>query len=53
MKTPEERRDEARQKKLEEMQEQVESGGLVIRRMTKEERTRFPPKPRPPKRKRW
>ncbi len=53
MKTPAERQEEARRKKLEEMQEQVDSGGLVIRPMTKEERKRFPPKPRPSKRKRW
>ena len=54
MKTPAERREEARQKKLEDVQEQLDSGGLVIRSMTKEERRRFPPKPRPEKlRRRW
>jgi hypothetical protein len=48
-KTPAERKEEARQQKLEEIQEQVESGSLVIRPMTKQERRRFPPKPRPPR----
>jgi hypothetical protein len=49
VKTPAERKEEARQQKLEEIQEQVESGSLVIRPMTKQERRRFPPKPRPPR----
>ena len=53
MKTPAERKEEARQKKLEDMQEQVDSGGLVIRKMTKEERKQFPKKPEQPKKKRW
>ena len=50
MKSPAERREEARLKKLEDVQEQLDSGGLVIRPMTKDERRRFPPKPRPAKR---
>ena len=45
MKTPAERKEEARQQKLEEIREQVDSGTLVIRPMTKAERKRFPPKP--------
>ena len=50
MKTPAERREEARLQKLADVQEQVDSGGLVIRSMTKAERKRFPPKPdAPPK----
>jgi hypothetical protein len=52
VKTPAERREEARQKKLEDVKEQLDSGGLVIRSMTKDERRRFPAKPRPEKR-RW
>ncbi len=52
MRTPAERKEEARRQKLAEIQEQVDGGGLVIRPMTKEERKRFPPKPRPEKR-RW
>jgi hypothetical protein len=51
-KTPAERREEQRRQKLDDVQEQVDSGSLVIRRMTKAERKRNPPKPRPPKRKR-
>jgi hypothetical protein len=53
VKTPAERKEEARQQKLEEIQEQVDSGSLVIRRMTKQERRRFPPRPQAPRRKRW
>jgi hypothetical protein len=52
MKTPAERQQEARRKKLADMQQQLDSGGLVIRPMTKEERKRFPPKPRPESRRR-
>ena len=48
MKTPAERKEEARQQKLEEIKEQVDSGTLVIRPMTKEERKRFPPRPSAP-----
>jgi hypothetical protein len=40
-----ERAEEKRQAKLELVQEQVESGGLVIRKMTDEERARYPPRP--------
>jgi hypothetical protein len=54
MKTARERAEEKREAKLEQMREQVESGSLVIRKMTDEERRRFPPRPSPPKRpRRW
>ena len=54
MKTSRERAEEKREAKLELMREQVESGSLVIRKMTDEERRRFPPRPSPPKRpRRW
>lgn len=45
MKSTRERAEEKRQEKLELVREQVESGGLVIRQMTDEERRRYPPKP--------
>lgn len=44
MKTTRERADERREAKLELIREQVESGSLVIRTMTDEERERFPPR---------
>ena len=50
MATPAERQEEARRKKLEEMQEQVDDGRLVIREMTDEERKQFPPSPSGPSR---
>ncbi len=34
--------------KLELVREQVENGDLVIRKMTEEERRRYPPRPVPP-----
>jgi hypothetical protein len=46
-----ERADEKRQEKLELVQQQLESGSLVIRQMTEEERGRYPLRPQaPPKR---
>ena len=51
-KTPRERQEEQRQAKLDAVQEQVESGSLVIRKMTAAERKKFPPKPRQEKPKR-
>jgi hypothetical protein len=45
MKTARERADEKRQEKLELVRAQVESGALVIRQMTAEERRRYPPRP--------
>ncbi len=50
VKTARERAEEKRAEKLEQVREQVESGSLVIRKMTVEERRRFPPVPEPPKR---
>ncbi|MFZ0043763.1 MAG: hypothetical protein WAK93_20810 [Solirubrobacteraceae bacterium] len=49
MKTTRERAEEKRQEKLELVREQVESGSLVIRPMTDEERERYPPRPATPK----
>jgi hypothetical protein len=50
VKTTRERAEEKRQAKLELIDEQVQSGTLVIRRMTAEERRRYPPRSAPPKR---
>jgi len=44
MKTARERAEEKRAEKLEIVREQVESGSLVIRQMTDEERRRYPPR---------
>ena len=53
MKTMRERAEERREVKLESVREQVENGSLVIRKMTAEERGRFPARPpRPPRNKR-
>ena len=55
MKTARERAAERRNLRLQDVARQVESGSLVIRPMTKEERKRFPPPDpnRPPGRRRW
>ena len=45
VKTPKERQDEKRQAKLEEIQQQIDSGDLVVRKMTAAERKKFPPRP--------
>jgi hypothetical protein len=50
MKSARERADEKRAAKLALVQEQVESGSLVIRKMTPEERQRYPSRPPQPKR---
>jgi len=50
VKSTRERAEEKRQEKLDLVREQVESGSLVIRKMTKEERRRYPPRPARPKR---
>ena len=50
VKTTRERAEEARQVKLEQIREQVQSGGLVIRQMTDAERRRYPPRTTEPKR---
>jgi hypothetical protein len=48
VRTTRERAEEKRQEKLEQVREQVESGSLVIRQMTEEERQRYPPRPERP-----
>jgi hypothetical protein len=55
MRTQRERAEERRNLRLQDVERQVESGSLVIRSMTKEERKRFPaPDPaRPPRKRRW
>lgn len=45
-KSVQERQQEERERKLAEMQEQIERGTLVIRKMTDEERRANPPRPR-------
>ena len=55
MKTQRERDAEKREQKLRDIDEAVESGGLVIRPMTAKERTQFParePQPARPARRR-
>jgi len=47
MKNARERADEKREQKLALVREQVQNGSLVIRRMTDEERRRYPPRPVP------
>jgi hypothetical protein len=52
MKTQRERDAEKREQKLREINEAVEDGSLVIRKMTATERKKLPPRERPPKRSR-
>jgi len=52
MLTQADRAAEKRRTKLEDVQRQVEDGSLTIRKMTAEERKRFPPKTVEPRRKR-
>ena len=53
-KTARERAEEKREAKLQVVREEVQSGSLVIRQMTEEERRRYPPRPAQPKRpRRW
>jgi hypothetical protein len=52
MLTQADRAAEKRRVKLEDVQRQVADGSLKIRKMTAEERKRFPPKPTEPRRKR-
>jgi hypothetical protein len=49
MKSVQERQQQERERKLEEIQRQVEQGTLVIRKMTEAERQANPPRPRPPR----
>ena len=53
MTTARQRAEEKRAEKLELVRLQVESGSLVIRQMTDEERRRYAPRPARPKRTRW
>jgi hypothetical protein len=46
VKTARERAEQKRQEKLEHVREQLESGSLVVRKMTEEERQRYPINPR-------
>ena len=50
MKSQRERDQEKRDQKLKDIDEAVEGGRLVIRKMSPDERKRFPAKDRPPKR---
>jgi hypothetical protein len=52
VKTLREKAEEKRQAKLELIHEQVQSGTLVIRPMTTDERRRYPPRSAPPERSR-
>ena len=45
MKTAHERAEEQKQEKLAEIRQQVKDGTLVVRKMTAEERKKYPPKP--------
>jgi hypothetical protein len=49
MATPQERADQKRKEKLKLIRDQVESGELKIREMTKAERAKNPPRSRPEK----
>ena len=54
MKSSRERAEEKRAEKLELVRQQVKSGSLVFRKMTDDERRRYPPQPPDPKRtRRW
>jgi anti-sigma28 factor (negative regulator of flagellin synthesis) len=50
MKTAQERQQEKRREKLAAIEAQIRSGSLIVRQMTAAERTRYPPRPAPPKR---
>lgn len=45
MKTSRERAEEARVEKLQKISEQIASGRLIVRKMTPEERLKYPPRP--------
>ena len=47
MKTQRERAEERRAARLLDVQEQIDAGTLVVRRMTAKERAERPPRPRP------
>jgi hypothetical protein len=44
MKTAQERQQEQKQAKLATMEQQIKTGKLVVRKMTAEERAKFPPR---------
>jgi hypothetical protein len=46
MKTAYERQQEKRQEKLDQIDDQIKAGTLVVRKMTKEERAKYPAKQR-------
>lgn len=50
MKTAQERAQDRRREKLAAVEKQVRDGSLVVRRMTAEERARYPRRPTPSKR---
>ncbi len=50
MKTTRERAEEKRAEKLQMISEQIASGRLIVRKMTVEERLRYPPRLDPPAR---
>jgi hypothetical protein len=50
MKTQQQRTEERRQAKLELIQQQIDAGKLVVRKMTPEERAKFPARSAPKKR---
>jgi hypothetical protein len=50
MKTVAQRAEERRQAKLALVRQQINDGSLVIRQMTSEERAKYPPRTRPPRR---
>jgi hypothetical protein len=52
MKTVHERAEEKRQEKFELMKQQIKAGTLVVRKMTDEERAKYPAKPQSEKSKR-
>lgn len=52
MKTPAERQLERHEEKLKEIERAVDAGSLVIRTMTPAERAKYPPRPRPERRRR-
>jgi hypothetical protein len=50
VKTSRERVEEKRLAKLDLVREQIESGALIVRQMTEDERRQYPPRPVPPRR---
>jgi hypothetical protein len=46
------KQEQRRQEKLDLVQQQIDEGSLTIRQMTPEERKKYPPRPRKPRKKR-